>query len=379
MNNQQQKFIRYFSNFFSFGSANGLPARPIVLFLSVKDRISFTKRLGMILRSGVPILEGLAMINSHVGSRSAAYIYRSIATDVASGHPLSSGLERFRSIFGDFCVNIVRVGEASGVLHQNLEYVATELKKRQTLRRKVISALIYPALIVVATIGIVVLLTAYLFPKIVPIFFSVKAELPVTTKILIAISDFLTAHGVMLLLGIVAMSLGMYVLLMIRALRQVCDRAFLSLPFVGSLSRLYNLANISRTLGILLKSSVDIVSAITLVSGGLTNRAYRRALDEINEQIIAGHNLSSQFARYPALFPPLFAQMIAAAEATGNLSSTLLFLSDTYEEEIDDLAKNLTTILEPALMIAMGIIVGFVAISIISPIYSITQNLDAYR
>jgi type II secretory pathway component PulF len=151
------------------------------------------------------------------------------------------------------------------------------------------------------------------------------------------------------------------------------------IPFLGKLSMYYNLANICRTLGLLLKSDIRIVLAMDLVVGGLKNVAYQEELIRVSKGVMQGQNISSQLRKNSTLFPPMLIQMVTAAEATGNLSGTLLYLSDTYEEEIDELTKNLTTLLEPILMIVMGVIVGFVAISIITPIYSITQNLSPYR
>src|SRR6185436_8008868 len=133
---------------------------------------------------------------------SSTFIYKSLIMDVSRGLPLSSGLAKFQNIFGEFCINIVRVGETSGTLHENLDYLAEELKKKQTLKRKVLGALIYPAVIVFATVGITVMLTVFIFPKIIPIFQSVKATLPISTRVLIAVSGFLSAWGLWLLGGL---------------------------------------------------------------------------------------------------------------------------------------------------------------------------------
>jgi type II secretory pathway component PulF len=354
----------------------GAGKRPAFLRFSMQDQIFFAKRLAMVLRSGMPIMEGLHMLGSETRTRSSTFIFQSLIFDVSNGHKLSSGLGKFQSIFGEFCVNVVRVGETSGTLHENLNYLADELKKKQALRRKVIGALIYPAVIVIATLGITVMLTVYIFPKIIPIFQSVKATLPLSTRMLMALSSFLSQWGLWLLLGIVMACVGFFFLMrLVPRFHLFMDLVLLRIPLLGKLSQYYNLANSARTLSLLLKSNVGVAYAMDLVAASTRNHAYRNAFYEAGERILKGQKISLSMQRHPRLFPPLMRQMITAGESTGNLSSSLMFLSDMYEEEISDLTKNLTTLLEPILMIVMGVIVGFIAISIITPIYSITQSI----
>ncbi len=351
--------------------------RPPMLRFSTQDQIFFAKRLGMILRAGMPIMEGLHMLGSETRTGSAKYIYQSLIIDVSSGQPLSSGLRKFNRIFGEFCINIIRVGETSGTLHENLDYLAEELKKKQALRRKVVGALVYPAVIVFATVGITVMLTVYIFPKIIPIFQGVKATLPLSTRALIVTSSFLSQWGLWLLAGMVVFFVGFFFMMrLVPYFHLLIDRMLLRTPLFGRLSQYYNLANSTRTLSLLLKSDVGVVPAMELVAASTRNHSYRAALYEAAKSITRGQKISVQLQSMPRLFPPLMTQMVLVGESTGNLSSSLMFLSEMYDEEINDLTKNLTTMLEPILMIVMGLIVGFIAISIITPIYSITQNLN---
>ncbi len=356
--------------------AKSVASRPTMLRFATQDQIFFAKRLGMILRAGMPIMEGLHMLGSETRSRSATFIYQSLIIDVSSGHPLSTGLGKFQHIFGEFCVNIVKVGETSGTLHENLDYLAEELKKKQVLRRKVVGALVYPAIIIVATIGITVMLTVYIFPKIIPIFQSVKATLPLSTRILIVLSGFLSQWGLWLLCGIVVLFVAfLFMMRFVPRFHLWMDIILLRIPLLGKLSKYYNLANSTRTLSLLLKSDVGVVNAMDLVAASTRNLVYRRAFYDAGQHITKGQKISLQMQKNRQLFPPLMTQMVLVGESTGNLSSSLMFLSDMYEEEINDLTKNLTTLIEPILMIVMGIVVGFVAISIISPIYSITSSI----
>jgi len=350
--------------------------RPTFLRFGTQDQIFFAKRLAMILRAGMPIMEGLHMLASQTRSSSATYIFRSLTIDVANGQPLSSGLAKFKSIFGEFCINIVKVGETSGTLHENLDYLAEELKKKQALLRKVLGALVYPAVIVVATISITIMLTVYIFPKIIPIFQSVKATLPLSTRILIVVSNFLGNYGLYLLGVLIALAIGFFVLMrLVPRFHLWMDIILLHIPLLGKLSQDYNLTNSTRTLSLLLKSDVGVVRSMELVAASTRNHAYKLALHEAGRHITHGQKISQQLQTMPRLFPPVMTQMVLAGESTGNLSTSLMFLSDMYDEEINELTKNLTTMLEPILMIVMGLVVGFIAISIITPIYSITQSL----
>jgi type IV pilus assembly protein PilC len=357
----------------------GLKKRPVTLSFGIQDQIFFAKRLAMILRAGMPIMRGLEMLGSEVRSSSAAYIFQTLTTGVSNGQPLSSGLAKFERIFGQFCINIVKVGETSGTLHENLDYLAEELKKKQALRTKVVGALIYPAVIVIATVAITVMLTVFIFPKIVPIFQSVKATLPLSTRLLMQLSHFFSEWGFWLLGGLVVSIIGFIVLMRVsRRFHLWMDILLLRMPIFGTLSQNYNLANSTRTLGLLLKSDVRVVQSIELVAASTHNLVYQRALYAVAEQVVHGRRISEEMKTTPRLFPSLMTQMMLVGESTGNLSSSLLFLSDMYEEEISELTKRLTTMLEPILMIVMGLVVGFIAVSIIMPIYSITQNLTPH-
>jgi type II secretory pathway component PulF len=284
-------------------------------------------------------------------------------------------MQKFERTFGDFCINIIRVGETSGTLHQNLDYLAEELKKKEILKKKVLGALVYPAVVVTATVGIALVLTIYIFPKISPIFQSFKTTLPLSTRILISVSNFLIHDGGILFVALVVGIVAYIFLLRIRMFHAFMDRVLLRVPLFGKLSQNYNIVNSTRTLALLLRANVRIVEALQIVSASSRNLMYRNAISHVEREVMKGQKLSEELAKFPGLFPSLMIHMIHVGEETGNLSESLLYVSGMFEEEINDLTKNLTTLLEPALMIVMGIIVGFIAISIITPIYGITQNL----
>ncbi len=362
-------------NFFKTLGTHRIFNSSFFLSFSTKDQIIFAKRLSMVLRSGMPILQGLRMLEEEAHSRSIARISKSLADDVSQGVALSNALMKFESTFGQFFINIVRVGESSGTLPENLEYVAQELRKKDDLRKKVIGALVYPIVIVFATLGITTLLILYIFPKILPIFVSLKATLPLSTRILIAVSNFFMQYGLWVIVGLIVFVIVYLLLLRIYRFSLFIDNILIRLPIFGRLSQYYNLANACRTLSLLLKSDVRIVNALDITVNSLKNKAYQKEFQMAGEVVLHGQRISTQLKTNKTLFPPLLTQMMSAGETTGNLSDTLMYLSDMYESEINDWTKNLTSVLEPVLMLTMGLMVGFIAISVITPIYGITQNL----
>ncbi|HVM73265.1 MAG TPA: type II secretion system F family protein [Candidatus Paceibacterota bacterium] len=352
--------------------------RPLFLRFPVREQILFAKRLAMILRSGVPLREGLLMLDVAGSSRSSGYILTHIIADVSRGTTLSSALAVFERVVGVFAINIIRVGENSGTLGSNLAYLAEELKKRDTLRKKVLGALVYPAIIIIATIGISLVLTVYIFPKITPIFKGFKHQLPFSTRLLIGASSFLLADGVWLIIGSIGVIIIGVFLIRIPRVRRVLDHGILALPIVGRLACSYYLASITRTLSLLLVGGVRIVPALDIIAESIDNIAYREAVEGIAHAVGCGRKLSLEMYAHSTRFPALCAQMVAVGEETGDLQGSLMYIAEMYEEDITDLTRNLTTLLEPVLMLLMGTIVGFIAVSIITPIYGITQDLTLH-
>ena len=220
------------------------------------------------------------------------------------------------------------------------------------------------------------MLTVFFFPKVVPVLKSVNYQLPWTTRFLIFISDTLRTNGLIVSLIFVLIIIGIYLLLRIKKVRYWFDNIILSIPILKNLVQTYNATNITRTLGLLQNSGVSIVRAFQITSSTTVNLMYKKELIGISEEILKGEKISAHMSKKPKLFPVVMSQMIEVGESTGKLSETFLYISDIYEEEMDDMTKNLSTVVEPLLLIFMGVLVGFIAISIITPIYGITQHLN---
>lgn len=344
---------------------------------STKEQTFFAKRMSFLVKAGVPLVECLQLIRSQTKSKAKGRVYDSIIAEVSAGQYLSNSLATFKRLFGDFAVNLIRVGEQSGILSQNLEYLADELQKKQVLQRKVIGTLIYPIFITVATLGVTTVLTAYIFPKLMPIFASLHVQLPLTTRALIATSAYLHTWGIITALGLIALFIALFVIRnTYESARLWGDRILLRIPLAGSVARAYNLTNFCRTLGLLLRSGIMLCEALAITAETTTNRVYRESCVRLAEQITRGEPLSRGISARPDLYPDMLAHLLSVGEKTGNLSTTLTYLGELYEAEVDELTKGLSSSIEPVLMLVMGLLVGLIAVSVITPIYSITQHLS---
>jgi type IV pilus assembly protein PilC len=344
--------------------------------LKAQEKINFARHLAMVVRAGLPLLEGLRMLRKQKFSKTLTKVIDVVVEDINAGKFLADSLGRFPQLFGDFFTNIVRVGETSGTLADNLSYLAEEIKKSKELQSKVRSALIYPIVLLVATIAVVSFLTFFVFPKILPVLSGFNVELPLTTRILIGFLEFTRAYGLYAVLGTAGLAVAArLVFSRVRVLRKGLHRLLLALPVLGHLMVNVNVANFSRVLGLLLKSGVHIVEGITITSSTFTNLVYRDIILGAADAIRRGETLGTYLEKHPKQFPPLMSGIVTIGEGTGNLEDNLIYLSGHYTEETEEALKTLTSLLEPILLIGMGLLVGFVALSIILPIYSLSQGI----
>ena len=350
------------------------PRRDFLLVLPLKDRILFIKQLSILIKAGVPLFNSLIMIREQAKSNSMKKILDKIVRDVENGQYLSTAMAKFKKVFGELTVNIISIGEVSGNLSENLNHLVTILKKRQALNRKIVGASVYPIFIIIATLGISIMLTVFVFPKIIPVLKSINYDLPVTTKILIFLSDVIKAHGPLIGIVIISSIVIFFLLLKLKKFHFLFDEILLRIPLINHFAQSYNIANTCRTLGLLLGSGITIVKSFQIASNTTKNLVYKKELNNIADKIVKGEVPSANM-KNKKLFPPMVSQMVKVGETTGRLSDTFTYLADIYEEDVDDMTSNLSSTIEPLLLVFMGVLVGFIAISIITPIYGITQHL----
>jgi type IV pilus assembly protein PilC len=344
--------------------------------ISSQDKIDFARHLAIIIKAGIPLYDGLVIIKKQSDSPALIKVLSQLSLDVSNGHFLADSLERYKGAFGDFFISVIRVGEASGTLAQNLLYLSDEIKKRNNLRKKIRSAMVYPTVILIATLGVTAFLAFFVFPRLLPMLSGLNMKMPASTLLLIAIVNFFTTYGIYVVaILIVVVFIFNYLLCHIESFRYLLHRCILITPTLSKLSVSLNMVNFARIFSLLLKSGIKIAEALMITGRTFDNLVYRRFIEEASQEIKRGGELAPFLARQAKLFPPFVTGMIQIGEATGNLDENLIYVSEYYEEEMNYKLDALTSIIEPVMLLFMGLLVGFVAISIITPIYSISGNI----
>ena len=342
--------------------------------VSLTQKAVFAKHLSVMLRSGLNVVEALKIASTSTKGKLRSVIIN-VLNSVQAGHLLSSAMERYPKVFSGLFVGATYAGEASGTLDQSLENVANQLKKEQELFAKIKGAMFYPVIILIAAFVLGMAMTFFVLPKIIPLFEGLGQDLPVTTRALIWFSHFVEAHSVSLLIGITVTLTTVIWLVRQDFAKPVTHWLFLRIPIVKNITRNSNLSRFALTLGILLKTGLHIDEALTITQNTLSNHYYKRALTKVNERVNKGASLSENLRRYEGLFPPMMNRMVMVGERSGKLEETLLYLAEFYQLEVDNDTKTLSTAIEPILLMSIGLIVGFLAMSIVTPIYNITGTV----
>jgi type IV pilus assembly protein PilC len=342
--------------------------------VSLTQRAFFAKTMSVLLKSGVPIIEALAIAEDSTTGRLKKIIAKTSQT-VAAGKPFSDALAEHPKDFAPLFINICKVGESSGRLGNNLTTIAEQLEKEHALKSKIKSAMLYPLVILVAAVVVGIFMVAYILPKIVPLFRQLEVDLPVSTQVLIWISDLVIKQGLYLGIGITILLFFCFWFFSQKFTHPFTHWIQMHLPFVGVMTQQVNLALFCRTLGSLLNSGVSIDEAVIITTNTMGNYYYQKVLKQTYQSIVHGDTLSAGLSGYPKYFPHLATKMISVGEKSGNLDANLTYLSEYYEREVDNKAKTLPAIIEPILLMIIGLAVGFLALSIMTPIFRITSGI----
>ena len=334
--------------------------------------VFFTRQLAMMVRAGLPLvdaIQGSAVQTVSVPFRKSLIL---VVEDLKGGASFSEALAKHPRLFSNFYISMVRAGESAGILDQVLERLAAIGEEEMEMRGRIQSALVYPCLLVFMSISIVTFLMVAILPKFVGIFEEAGARLPLPTVILLGISRFLQQFWLVLPVILVLGVLGVRRYARTPKGRHRLHQWILKLPVVGPLASKTILARFSRIMGSLLKSGIQVVAALTITQEVVGNDVVRQALIHVREAVIGGSNLADPF-KMSQVFPATLVQMVAVGERTGTLDEILLHLSDFYDTEVERDLRTLTSTLEPILLLGMGIVVGFIALSVLLPIFQLVK------
>ena len=358
----------------SYGSLNFLNN----LFFRVKteEQIIFTKNLSGMLKAGLSLSRALSVLKKQTKNKTLSDVLISLNKEINSGGTLSSGLSKFPNIFSKLFTSMTRAGEESGNLSGALTDIGSNLEKAHSLTKKIRGALLYPSIILSVMVLIGVLMFAFVVPTLANTFKELGVELPASTRFIIALGNFFSEYLILSFVIIIGSAFGIISFLRADFMKKYVDFAILRLPIVGKLSKELNPARTTRPISSLLLSGVSIIRAIEITGDVVQNTYYKRVLNQAKEEIEKGEPFSKAFEDNPKLYPIMMAEMVEVGEETGKLSDTLLQVASFYEVEIENKTKNLSVVIEPVLMVFIGAAVGFFAISMISPLYSVLNNIN---
>lgn len=343
--------------------------------VSGDEKVVLTRNLSAMLEAGLTTSRALSVMEKQSKNPRLKSILTDLISDVQRGSPFSMALAKFDNVFSPLLISMVRSGEESGKLAESLRVVSTQMEKANNLKKKIRGALMYPSIVLLAMVVIGILMLIYVVPTLTQTFSELGTELPPTTQAIISISNFLSANPLLSLVILVVAVGGFLAFLRTPRGKNITDWVMLRVPVISALVMETNSARTARTLSSLLSAGVDMVLALAITRDVLQNTYYQAVLSQAEGAVVKGESLAKTFEAHPKLYPPLVSEMIAVGEETGRLSHLLKETAQFYEDSVEQQTKDLSTIIEPFLMLIIGAAVGFFAISMIAPIYSLSDSL----
>lgn len=338
-----------------------------------KDKVVFTRQFATMFTAGIPIVQGLDILAKQIDNKSLGAIIGQIKNDVETGITLADAMKKHPKIFDDLYVNLVAAGEAGGVLDGVLQRLAVYIEKSMKLKKKVKGAMIYPAIVISVAVLVIAIIMIFVIPIFAKMFGEMGAALPLPTRIVIAISNFLGGiGGVLLFAGIIGTIFGIRQYRKTEKGRKNTDRIMLKLPVMGDLLKKVAVARFTRTLGTLLNSGVPILDALEICARSSGNKIIEEVVFGVKSEVASGKTVAEPLSK-AEVFPPMVVQMINVGESTGALDQMLVKIADFYDDEVDNAVANLTTMLEPMLMVFLGTTIGFIVVALYLPIFKMGE------
>lgn len=337
--------------------------------LKPSETILFYRQLALLLESGLNIMTALELLEEQTSQSAFKRVLHEIIADVRGGSQLSTALNKHPDIFSPIHCQSLRIGEQTGGLEVILRQIADHLEKETNSKKGIKNAMVYPVLALVVAIVVVAMMVTFVFPAFASLYSSLHAELPLLTRLTLDMGQYLNNYGVYILGAIALAALAGYCYTKTAGGRYNWDKLSLRFPMVGRINHLNELARISRNISILFKAGLPLTEILPMVIAGSNNRVVIEALIGVREDMLGGAGLSRPMIKHP-IFLPMMVQMVRVGEETGNLDSTLLSVAQSYETEAEDKTRSLIGLIQPALTIIIGLVVGLMAISLVTAMYS---------
>lgn len=360
------------------GGGLGIPAwmnPKLTSGVKAEERITFTKNLAAMLSAGLTLSRALSVVERQSSKKALKTIVQDLSERVKKGDAFHEALAEHPKVFSKLFIAMTKAGEESGTLAEALKIVAKQMDRAHTLKRKVQGAMIYPSIILFAIVVIGILMMIYVVPTLSTTFKELGAELPAATKAIIAISDFMAANAILVFALLIAATSALVWFLRTKVGGNLMLALSLRIPIIGNLVRETMSARAARTLSSLLSSGVEMLSAIEIAGEVMGDNRFGRVLEEAGVRVKKGEPLSASFIERSKLYPVFVGDMIAVGEETGQVAGMLSQVAEYYETDVEEGTKDLSTVIEPFLMLLIGAFVGVFAVSMISPIYSISSSI----
>jgi type IV pilus assembly protein PilC len=340
----------------------------------LRDVVVMSRQLATLFASQISALKAFTLLSENAENKMLAAQLRGVGDDLQAGSSISDALAKYPDTFSEFYVNMIKAGEESGKLNETFEYLAQYLDRQYSLTSKTRNALIYPAFVIVVFITVMLLMFTMVIPNLSQLLIESGQEIPIYTSVIIAISSFLVDYGIFI--AIFFVSFVVYLLWYRRndKGKEYLDHLKISLPLIGDLYKKMYLSRISDNLNTMLSSGISIVRSIEITSDVVGNQVYKRILREALESVKSGSTLSDAMGKHEEV-PPIMVQMIKVGEETGSLGSILKTLADFYRREVDDAVDTLIGLIEPAMIVLLGLGVGILLTSVLVPIYNIASSI----
>ena len=341
--------------------------------VSSGEVVNFTRQFSTMLSAGLPLTDALVILQKQTKSPNFARILSKVVADVEGGMSLSAALNQNKSVFGIVYIKLIEAGETGGVLDKVLNKLAQSLEKDKEFKAKTRGAFIYPAIVVCVMVVVMILMMIFVVPKLTGLYAEIGTELPLPTKVMIALSSFFQKFWWLVALTFVGSIYGLRLYAKTENGADVVSKMVLSLPVWGKIRRMLVLSEFTRTLGLLVGTGIPIITALRVVRDILTSVSYRQGIDEAIARVERGAPLYQPLTANSA-FPPIVGQMVRVGEETGKMDEVLARLSVYFEAESENMIRNLTTALEPIILVVLGLGVAVLVLSIILPIYNLTAQ-----
>ncbi len=343
--------------------------------VSYKDLVVFSRQLSTLVAARVPILQSLRILEVQVSSQGLVLIVRNLIADIESGQSLSLAMSRHPEVFGNVYISLVRSGEAAGTVAESLSYLADQLEKDYDLRSKIKSAMTYPGFVLSALVVVGVLMFKFVLPKLTSVLKEQGGELPMISRGLITFTDFFEVYWWLVILVLVGLVIAVRSYIYTASGRYLWDKIKTKLPIIGPVLQKIYMARFSRNLATLVSGGIPIIQALKIISEVVNNVVYREILLITAEQVTNGKSISDSLSKFDE-FPPLVTQMVRVGEQTAELDNIMVKLANFYEKEVDAQINTLSSLLEPIIMVILGLGVGLLVAGVLLPIYNLASTVS---